>query len=297
MDEYNSCTLCPRSCKVNRNLGAGICCVSSEIKVARAALHYWEEPCISGTNGSGAVFFSGCPLHCVFCQNEAISWGRQGTNITEDRLADIFIELQEQGASNINLVTGTHYAPGIRAAVSLARDRGLVIPTIYNCGGYESLDSVRQLKDTIDVYLPDFKYWDAETAMKYSHTPNYVEVAQQSIAEMVRQKPSVKFDENGLVKEGVIVRVLLLPGHVNDAKNIVDYLYYTYKDSIYISLMSQFTPTDKLKDVPELNRRVTKREYNSLVDFALNIGVTNAFIQDRHVASESFIPEFDGTGV
>lgn len=295
---YLDCTLCPRQCHANRVDGRpGVCKVNDKVKIARAALHFWEEPCISGENGSGAVFFSGCPLHCVFCQNEEISWGKVGQEITVERLAEIFIELQKKGANNINLVTGTHYTLSIVAAVNLARKNGLSIPIIYNTSGYESVETLKLLEGIVDVYLPDFKYMDSKLAGQYSHAMDYPETAKAALAEMVRQCPEISFDEKGFIQSGVIVRQLLLPGHTRDSKDIVRYLYETYGDNIFISLMSQFTPMAHFEKFPELNRRVTKREYESVVDFALSIGVENAFVQDRKVAKESFIPDFNGEGI
>ncbi|QFJ55452.1 radical SAM protein [Pseudobutyrivibrio xylanivorans] len=292
------CTLCPRNCGVDRDNSLGVCQVSSTVKVARAALHFWEEPCISGENGSGAVFFSGCPLHCVFCQNEEISHGKVGKEISIEQLAQIYLNLQEQGANNINLVTGTHYIPAIAASVKSARDNGLYIPIIYNTSGYETVESLRLLEGIVNAYLPDFKYLDGELASQYSHAKDYPEIAKTAIEEMVRQCPTTVFDEKGFIKSGVIVRQLLLPGHTKDSKAIVKYLYETYGDSIYISLMSQYTPMPHIAEkYPEINRRVTKREYESVVNYALDLGVTNAFIQDRKVAQESFIPDFNGEGL
>ena len=287
------CTLCPRNCGVDRDQELGVCQVSSTVKVARAALHFWEEPCISGEKGSGAVFFSGCPLHCVFCQNEEISHGKVGQEITVERLSLIYLELQSQGANNINLVTGTHYIPAIVESVKQARKQGLLIPIVYNTSGYETVESLRMLEGIVDVYLPDFKYWDGSLAREFSHAEDYPEVAKMAISEMVRQCPTPKFDANGFIQSGVIVRQLLLPGHVNDSKAIIQYLYDTFSDNIYISMMSQYTPMPQIADkYQSLNRRVTKREYDSVVDYAISLGVENAFIQDRKVAKDSFIPTF-----
>ncbi|SCZ78514.1 radical SAM protein [Pseudobutyrivibrio xylanivorans] len=294
----NKCNLCPRSCNVDRDNSFGICQVSNTVKVARAALHFWEEPCISGENGSGAVFFSGCPLHCVFCQNEEISHGKVGKEITTEQLAEIFLNLQAQGANNINLVTGTHYIPAIVESVKLAREKGLKLPIIYNTSGYEKVESLKLLAGIVDVYLPDFKYMDKDLAAKYSHASDYPEVAKAAIEEMVRQCGQPQFDENGFIQKGVIVRQLLLPGHVKDAKNIISYLHEIYDNRIYVSMMSQYTPMAHIADkYPELNRRVTKREYESYINFAMELGIDNAFIQDRKVAKESFIPDFNCEGL
>ena len=298
MNKYENCLLCPRKCGINRAIGqTGVCGVSAEIRVARAALHYWEEPCISGEKGSGAVFFSGCSLHCVFCQNREISDGKVGKIISKERLRDIFLELKAKGANNINLVTPGQYIPDIVWAVSDARRYGMELPIVYNTSGYENADELKQLEEIVDVYLPDFKYMDSALSAKYSRAKDYPSVAKQAISEMVRQQPRVVIDDaTGLIQKGVIVRQLLLPGHVNDAKAILKYLHDTYQDSIYISMMSQFTPI-ALKDYPEINRTVTRREYERLIDYAIKIGITNAFIQEGNVAKDSFIPAFDGEGV
>ena len=298
MNKYENCLLCPRKCGINRRTGqTGVCGVSSEIKVARAALHYWEEPCISGKRGSGAVFFSGCSLHCVFCQNREISDGKAGKVISKERLSDIFIELADKGANNINLVTPGQYIPDIVWAVNDAKSRGMKLPIIYNTSGYENVTELKLLEGIVDVYLPDFKYMDSTLSARYSWAKDYPSVAKQALSEMVRQQPEVVIDDaTGLIQKGVIVRQLLLPGHVNDAKAVLKYLYDTYHDHVYISMMSQFTPI-ALKDYPEINRTVTRREYERLVDYALEIGITNAFIQEGDVAKDSFIPAFDCEGV
>ncbi len=298
MNKYENCLLCPRKCGINRRTGqTGVCGVSSEIKVARAALHYWEEPCISGKRGSGAVFFSGCSLHCVFCQNREISDGKEGKVISKERLSDIFMELADKGANNINLVTPGQYIPDIVWAVNDAKSRGMKLPIIYNTSGYENVTELKLLEGIVDVYLPDFKYMDSTLSARYSRAKDYPSVAKQALSEMVRQQPEVVIDDaTGLIQKGVIVRQLLLPGHVNDAKAVLKYLYDTYHDHVYISMMSQFTPI-ALKDYPEINRTVTRREYERLVDYALEIGITNAFIQEGDVAKDSFIPAFDCEGV
>lgn len=298
MNKYENCLLCPRKCGINRSTGqTGVCGVSSEIKVARAALHYWEEPCISGKRGSGAVFFSGCSLHCVFCQNREISDGKAGKVISKERLSDIFMELADKGANNINLVTPGQYIPDIVWAVNDAKSRGMKLPIIYNTSGYENVTELKLLEGIVDVYLPDFKYMDSTLSARYSRAKDYPSVAKQALSEMVRQQPDVVIDDaTGLIQKGVIVRQLLLPGHVNDAKAVLKYLYDTSHDHVYISMMSQFTPI-ALKDYPEINRTVTRREYERLVDYALEIGITNAFIQEGDVAKDSFIPAFDCEGV
>lgn len=288
------CYLCPRKCGVDRDNGQiGYCGVTNKIYIARAALHMWEEPCISGSEGSGAVFFVGCSMGCVFCQNYLISRGKGGKEYSLDELAKCFINLQEQGANNINLVTPTHYSNQIADAVYLARKHGLNIPIVYNCSGYEDVETLKKLEDVIDIYLTDFKYMDSSISAKYSNVPRYPEVAKDALCEMVRQKPEPVFDEKGMMKRGVIVRNLLLPGNVNNSKAIVKYVYETYRDKVYISLMNQYTPLEYVKEIKELSRKVTKREYARLLEFVFELGAKNVYIQEGDVADESFIPEFE----
>ena len=292
------CHLCPRNCGVDRLAGQkGFCGVDAGIMVARAALHMWEEPCISGKEGSGAVFFSGCSLGCVFCQNRTISKGQSGKVITVEHLAELFLELQGQKANNINLVTAGHFLPQVRDALILAKEQGLTIPVVYNSSGYEKAEMLRYLEGLVDIYLPDLKYLEADLAGKYSHAKDYPEVAMKALEEMVRQVRTPEFDERGMMKKGVIVRHLLLPGHVRNSKKVLEYLYGTYGDQIYISLMNQYTPMPAMKDDPQLSRKVTDTEYDRLLDHAISFGVTNCFIQEGETAKESFIPEFDGEGV
>lgn len=318
-----SCMLCPRKCGVDRTQGEkGVCGQTDELRVARAALHMWEEPCISGSRGSGAVFFSGCALHCVFCQNHVIADGAAGKLITVERLAEIFLELQAQGANNINLVTAGHFTPQVMRALDLAKRQGLTLPVIYNTSAYEEAETIRSLEGYVDVYLPDLKYVDPILSRKYSHASNYFEKAQAAIAEMVRQTGEMKFvlemetaggqkatmgvaeyqrrseqGESLLMTRGVIVRHLLLPGCTEDSKRVLDYLLDTYGDRIFISIMNQYTPLPHVAAYPELNRRVTDREYNAVIDYALERGLENGFIQEGETAEESFIPEFDNFGV
>ena len=293
------CTLCPRSCGADRAAGQkGYCGVGgTKIKAARAALHMWEEPCISGSQGSGTVFFSGCPLRCVYCQNRDIARAGAGKEITVERLSEIFLELQEKGAANINLVTPTHYTPEIVKAVAEARDGGLTLPIVYNCGGYEKPETLRTLEGIVDIYLTDFKYMDAEAARRYSHAPDYPEIAKEALGEMVRQQPEPVFDEKGMMKKGVIVRHLLLPGHLKNAEAVVKYVYETYGNRVYLSLMNQYTPLPGMEKWPEINRKVTRREYDRLLDYAVELGVENGFIQEGGTADESFIPAFDCEGI
>lgn len=300
MDISSGCTLCPRNCKVNRENGEkGVCGTAGKtILAARAALHMWEEPCISGTKGSGAVFFSGCPLRCVYCQNYDIARTQVGMEISEERLSEIFMELKEKGAANINLVTPTHYTPQIIRAVKKARKQGMSLPVVYNCSGYEKVETLKMLKGIVDIYLTDFKYMEKEWAKRYSKAPDYPDRAKEALAEMVGQTGEAVFDKEGMMRAGVIVRHLLLPRHVKNARAVVKYVYETYGDQVYLSLMNQYTPLPQVeKDFPELNRKVTKKEYERLLAYALDLGVENAFIQEGETAKESFIPMFDYEGL
>ena len=352
--ENNICTLCPRECKVNRSEGKiGYCSVSGEeVYVSMASLHLWEEPYISGTsemqkdpdcpiNGSGTIFFAGCNMHCVYCQNYAISKSEAGKAYSVAELAKLMLELQDRGAANINLVTPTHYTPQIIEAVKLARlgmkieageKSGLMatgamvneklhkieIPIVYNCSGYEKVETLKLLEGIVDIYLTDFKYMDAEIAKKYSNAPDYPDVAKEALKEMYRQQPKLVFgdvmttsaatiktasntsrntDENSeyipMLKKGVVVRHLLLPGCTKNAMSVMKYLHDEYGDNINVSLMSQYTPVDDIqKRAPELNRKVTKREYEKVISFCLDNDIENVFIQEGDVATESFIPNF-----
>lgn len=304
MGKNQQCNLCPRGCLVDRESGKiGYCGQNAKLRVARAALHFWEEPCISGTEGSGTVFFCGCPLRCIFCQNYQIANGKRiggetvGKEITVDRLAEIFLELQKQGANNINLVTGTHFVPQITEALVFAKKQGLVIPIVYNTGSYERIETLRMLEGLVDIYLPDMKYMSQELSKEYSYAEDYFEIASKAITEMVRQVGEPVFDEKGYMKKGVIVRHLVLPGSIKDSKAVLEYLWNTYGNSIYISIMNQYTPMEQTKNHPKLSRKVTKREYNKVVDFAVNLGWKNGFIQEGKTAQESFIPAFDSSGI
>ncbi|MDE7286778.1 MAG: radical SAM protein [Lachnospiraceae bacterium] len=291
------CNLCPRECMAEREKGQkGYCLSDSRIFVARAALHMWEEPCISGSQGSGTVFFSGCNLRCVYCQNYEIARGRRGRQVSIEELSEIFLTLQDRGAANVNLVTPDHYAVQIAEAVYAARKKGLSLAIVYNGSGYEKRDAIRSLSGIVDIFLTDFKYMDEELAEKYSKAPDYPAVAKGALEEMVKITGEPVFDVNGMMKRGTIVRHLLLPGHKKNAKDVLRYVYETYGDRVYISLMNQYTPFERLKgnsEYKELCRKVTKREYESVVDFAIELGIRNAFIQEGDTAKESFIPEFD----
>lgn len=301
-----NCTLCPRNCHADRLTGkTGYCGQTAEIRAARAALHFWEEPCISGTAGSGTVFFSGCVLRCIFCQNANIAQGKAGKEISSERLTEIFLELQEKKANNINLVTPTQFVPQIADALYRAKDQGLTIPVVYNTGSYEKVETLQMMDGLVDIYLPDLKYVSAELGKKYSGAADYFEVASAAIAEMVRQvgkpvfveKEDLKQENTPLMKRGVIVRHLVIPGNISDSKKVIRYLYETYGDDIFISIMSQYTPLREFPEHPELNRRLKPREYDKIVDFALDLGVENGFLQEGDVAEESFIPEFNGEGI
>lgn len=275
----------------------GICGMDGTLRAARAALHMWEEPCISGSKGSGTVFFSGCGLSCRYCQNREIAIGDSGREISVQRLADIFTELESKGAANINLVTAAHYVPQIISALECARKHGLTLPVVYNSSGYEAVSTLRLLEGWVDVYLPDFKYMEAELAKKFSSAADYPETAMAAIAEMVRQTGECRFNEDGYIEKGTIVRHLILPGHTKNSIKILEYLHQTYGDQIYVSIMSQFTPIHEDDQYPELNRTITKREYDKVLQAAVEMGINNGFFQDGDTARESFIPAFDYEGL
>ena len=293
------CNLCPRHCGADRGAGkTGYCRVTSGIKIARAALHFWEEPCISGEDGSGTVFFCGCTLGCVYCQNQEISRGVAGKYISSERLSEIFLELQEKKANNINLVTPDHYAPQIAEAVVRARKNGLRIPVVANTGGYVSDEIYDALAPVTDIWLADYKYSSPELARKYSKAGDYPEVARKALKRMFRDTGKPVYNEDDMLLKGIIVRLLLLPGCVEDAKRSVKYLYEEYGDDIILSLMNQYTPPSSLlKDYPEIDRSVTREEYDELIDYAVDLGVENAFTQEDGTDSASFIPPFDLEGV
>lgn len=298
MERMKECMICPRKCDVDRISGeTGYCGETSETRIARAALHFWEEPCISGDAGSGTVFFTGCSLRCVYCQNHDIAHKGKGREVSIERLSEIFLELQEKGALNINLVTPTHFSPQIIESIGSSRNKGLSIPIIYNTGGYEETQSIRMLEGIVDVYLTDLKYFNADLAKRYSNAPDYFEKASTSLEEMVKQKPEIVFDERGIIQSGVVVRHLVLPGHNDDSQRILEYLHRRFGEQIIISIMNQYTPLSNIGDFPDLNRKVTKKEYKDAVDFAWDIGIRNCFIQEGETAEESFIPNFNNEGV
>lgn len=290
------CNMCPRKCNVDRNKTYGFCEASEDLKIARASIHMWEEPCISGCNGSGTIFFSHCNMKCIFCQNYDISTRNIGYIVSVSRFAEICLELQDLGANNINLVTPTHYVNKIIEGIKLAKKKGLKIPIVYNTSGYENVDTIKKLDGIVDIYLPDLKYYSDEYAIKYSRSFKYFEYATKAIDQMYKQVGKNVFDEDGMMTKGVLVRHLMLPGLADDSKKIIKYLYDTYKDNIYISIMNQYTPIRKL-EYDNLNRKITKEEYENMIDYAYDLGIRNCFVQDEETQSESFIPIFDGRGV
>lgn len=291
MKDLERCNVCPRHCNVNRtNNELGFCQSNDQIKIANYSLHMWEEPCISNTNGSGTIFFSYCNLRCIYCQNYQISRLHKGKIITKEELIDIMLHLQKLKAHNINLVTPTHYSTILKEVIPIAKEKGLHIPIIYNTSSYEEVDSLKKLNGLIDVYLPDLKYYSDTLAKKYSNCDDYFNIATKAIDEMYKQVGKVEI-ENNLIKKGVIVRHLVLPGHTTEAKRIIKYLYDTYQDNIFISIMNQYTPVNKTK-YPNLNRSLTAKEYDSVIDYAYSIGVRNAFVQEGNTVDTSFIPVF-----
>lgn len=286
------CNSCPRKCNIDRKTALGYCKSPSAFRVSRSALHFWEEPCISGQNGSGTVFFSGCNLKCVFCQNHEISHENKGVEISDERLIGLFENLIEQGANNINLVNPTHYAERLADVLSKWKSP---VPVVYNSSGYESVETLKLLDGLIDIYLPDFKYVCTYKALKYSKAEDYPQVARLALAEMKRQCGDYVFD-NGLMKRGVIIRHLILPSNTNSSIEALDYLSEHYLDT-YVSLMAQYTPCGNLENYKEINRKLTQREYDKVVNHAIDLGFENLFVQELSSATESYIPNFDLTGI
>ena len=291
MNILKNCRLCPRNCGINRYENVGFCGANNKIKLAYYSLHKWEEPVISGSCGSGTIFFSHCNLKCIFCQNKKISTNTYGKEITIKRLSEIMLELQRMGAHNINLVTPTHYVPQIVSCLHKIKNKDLKIPVVYNTSSYENAETIRMLNGFIDIYLADLKYYDDNLAKKYSNCNNYFKYASIAIDEMYKQVGKVYIKDN-LMKRGIIVRVLVLPGHVDDAVKIIDYLHKKYNNNIIISIMNQYTPLDNL-EYENLNRKLSDEEYDYIINYALDLGVTNAFIQEGDTQEESFIPNFD----
>lgn len=300
MDIYKlleKCELCPRKCGINRVKGEmGYCRAGLEVKVARTMLHEWEEPCISSGAGSGTVFFSHCSLSCVYCQNSDISQKDTGREISLERLSDIFMELQSRGANNINLVSPTHYIPQVISGINIAKNKGLSIPVIYNSNGYENVEVLKYLEGTIDVYLPDIKYYNNKYSMKYSKAPDYFKNASNAVLEMYRQVGAPRF-ENGLIKRGLVIRHLLLPVLLSESKKIIDWIADNLPRSIYVSLMSQYVPMYRAENYPEINKKVSPRSYEWLLDYFISKGLENGFMQEYDSAETIYTPEFNLDGV
>lgn len=292
----NSCTLCPHNCKVNRLEGKkGRCKCDNTLKIALASLHMFEEPCISGINGSGTVFFTNCNLNCIYCQNYEISQGGKGKEITIQTLADIFIKQQEKGAHNINLVTPTMYVYQIIEAIKLARKNGLKIPIIYNSNGYENVETIKMLNGYIDVYLPDLKYYTNELSKKYSNVDNYFEVATNAIKEMYSQVGNAVFDDNEIIQKGVIIRHLVLPNHIQNTKNILKWINENLPKDIYVSVMAQYFPTYKAKNDSLINRKLNKKEYKEVLNYLYSLDLQNGYIQELGSHEEEYVPNFNLT--
>lgn len=289
-----SCTLCPRRCSVDRTAGErGFCGAGDNIKIARAALHMWEEPCISGTRGSGTVFFSACNMKCIYCQNYEISSQNCGREISEEKLAQIFLSLEREGAHNINLVTPTHYVPAIISALDIAKKNGLCIPVVYNCGGYECEETIELLKGYVDIYIPDIKYYSDKYALEYSGAPRYFETAMKAVSAMVSQVGATDIGTDGILKKGVIIRHLMLPGLLFDTKKIVDAVSDTFGDKVLLSIMSQYTPMPNVYSHPKLCKKINPEHYNAMIDYIMCKGMDNIFVQDISSADEAYIPDFD----
>ncbi len=297
LEELLNCNLCPRNCGINRYEKVGYCKSGVEVKAAKAFLHMWEEPCISGENGSGAVFFTNCNLDCVFCQNYKISHEGYGREISIDRLSEIFLELQGRGAHNINLVTPTQYIPQIREALISGKKKGLSIPIVYNSNAYENVDALRSLEGLVDIYLPDIKYYEDKLSIKYSRAPGYFNYASRAVLEMFRQVGTPAFDESGIMKKGLMIRHLMLPGGLFDSKKIVDWVLDNLPREVYFNLMCQYTPLDRACEYPELNKKLNKKHYEALVDYAVSNGLESGFIQEFDSANEEYVPEFDLQGI
>lgn len=298
MKELENCRLCRRNCNANRLKGeTGYCRSGPDIKLARASLHLWEEPPLSMGKGSGTVFFSNCNFSCVFCQNYKISQEGIGKDVTIERLSEIFLNLQHKGANNINLVTPTSYVPQIIEALKASKKEGLTIPIVYNTNSYENIETIKSLRGLIDIYLPDIKYYSDKYAVKYSNAPNYFDTAKNAVYEMFNQVGDIELNPDGIMKKGVIIRHLMLPGLLFDSKKVLDFVYNTFKNRVYLSLMNQYTPFYKSADYKEIDRKINRKSYDALIDYALSIGIEKGFIQEDETQSESFIPDFDLSGI
>ena len=295
--DLHNCRLCPRDCGVDRYKGNGFCGAGDKARVALVSLHPWEEPCLTGDKGAGTVFFSYCNLRCCFCQNHEISHEGKGEEVTEERLAEIFLEQQERGAATLDLVTPTHYVPQIISALGLARAKGFRLPVVYNSSAYEKVETIEALKGMVDIYLPDLKYFSGESARAYSEAKDYPETAKAAIRAMFHQVGPLQFREDGSLESGVIVRHMVLPGHRHESMEILDWLWQEFGDEVQLSLMSQYTPMYRAGEHKNLSRRLTTFEYDSVVEHALKLGITRCYTQERRAASEEYVPEFDGRGV
>ena len=293
LEQLAKCEICPFRCKVNRLSGqVGRCGCGDKIKVAKYQLHYFEEPCISGKSGSGTVFFSNCNFKCIFCQNYKISQEGKGNEVTIEELANIFLKLQQEGANNINLVTPTMYTYQIIEAIKIARMKGLNLPIIYNSNGYENVETLRDLRGYVDVYLPDLKYYADELAIKYSKAPNYFKIATNAILEMINQVGLPEFDENGMIKKGVIIRHLVLPGHIQNSKHILKWLKENVEGNAYVSVMAQYFPTYKAKEDEYLNRKLTRKEYSEIEQYLYLLDIQNGYMQELGKHEEEYVPDF-----
>ncbi len=293
LEQLAKCEICPFRCKVNRLSGqVGRCGCGDKIKVAKYQLHYFEEPCISGKSGSGTVFFSNCNFKCIFCQNYKISQEGKGNEVTIEELANIFLKLQKEGANNINLVTPTMYAYQIIEAIKIARNNGLNLPIIYNSNGYENVETLRDLSGYVDVYLPDLKYYADELAIKYSKAPNYFKIATKAILKMIDQVGLPEFDENGMIKKGVIIRHLVLPGHIQNSKHILKWLKENVEGNAYVSVMAQYFPTYKAKEDEYLNRKLTRKEYSEIEQYLYLLDIQNGYMQELGKHEEEYVPDF-----
>jgi putative pyruvate formate lyase activating enzyme len=293
LEQLAKCEICPFRCKVNRLSGqVGRCGCGDKIRVAKYQLHYFEEPCISGKSGSGTVFFSNCNFKCIFCQNYKISQEGKGNEVTIEELANIFLKLQQEGANNINLVTPTMYTYQIIEAIKIARMKGLNLPIIYNSNGYENVETLRDLRGYVDVYLPDLKYYADELAIKYSKAPNYFKIATKAILEMIKQVGRPEFDENGMIKKGVIIRHLVLPGHIQNSKHILKWLKENVEGNAYVSVMAQYFPTYKAKEDEYLNRKLTRKEYSEIEQYLYLLDIQNGYMQELGKHEEEYVPDF-----
>lgn len=297
MLDITNCNLCPRRCGVNRTQRAGFCGAGEKVRIALVSLHQWEEPCLVGERGAGTVFFSYCNLRCVYCQNHEISHGGKGQEVSVERLAEIFLEQQARGAATLDLVTPTHYVPQIITALDMAKGRGFHLPVVYNSSGYETVETVEALRGYVDIFLPDLKYMRAESGGEYSAAADYFSYASAAIKKMVEITGPVQFADNGQMTRGVLVRHMVLPGHRHESMELMKWLWENWGRTIQVSLMNQYTPMYKASEHKKINRRLTTFEYESVVDFVLDLGMENVYVQERRSASEEYVPDFNGAGV